>query len=86
MNLQQQRITALCTELKLPAMSTEWGALAQRAADDQASFADFLTSLLEAEQAARIERTRQALLKLATVSSIWMETYYGKNRTTRTVG
>ena len=43
MNLQHQRINALCEELKLPALSTEWSALAQRAADSQASFADFLS-------------------------------------------
>jgi len=59
MNLQQQRIHALCEELKLPALSTKWRALAQRVADTQASFADFLTSLLESEQAARIKRIRQ---------------------------
>lgn len=35
MNLQQQRIHALCEDLKLPALSTEWSALAQRAADTQ---------------------------------------------------
>jgi DNA replication protein DnaC len=67
MNLQQQRIAALCEELRLPVVSAEWSALAQRAADTQASFADFLTSLLETEQAAKTERTRQALLKLATL-------------------
>lgn len=67
MSLQQQRIAALCDELKLSAVSAEWSALAQRAADTQASFADFLTSLLETEQAAKTERTRQALLKLATL-------------------
>lgn len=49
MSLQQQRIAVLCEELNLPAMSAEWSALAQRAADTQASFADFLTSLLETE-------------------------------------
>lgn len=36
MSLQQQRIAALCEELKLPVLSTEWSALAQRAADSQA--------------------------------------------------
>lgn len=60
MNLQQQRIQALCEELKLPAVRTEWPTLAQRAAEAQASFADFLTSLLQSEQAARRERARQA--------------------------
>ena len=70
MSLQQQRIAALCEELKLPVMSTEWSALAQRAADTQASFADFLTSLLESEQAAKTERIRQTLLKLATLPAV----------------
>lgn len=45
MSLQQQRIAALCEELKLPVMSAEWSALAQRAADTQASFADFLNQV-----------------------------------------
>jgi DNA replication protein DnaC len=67
MSAQQERIAALCGELRLPAVGAEWSALAQRAADNQASFADFLTSLLEKEQAAKTERTRQALLKLATL-------------------
>jgi len=70
MNLQQQRIQGLCQELRLPAIQAEWPALAQRAADSQASFADFLTSVLESEQAARLERTRQALLKLATLPAV----------------
>jgi DNA replication protein len=70
MSLQQQRISALCEELNLPAMSAEWSALAQRAADSQASFADFLNSLLETEQAARTERIRQTLLKLATLPTV----------------
>jgi DNA replication protein DnaC len=57
-------------------MSSEWSALAQRAADTQANFADFLTSALESEQAARIERTRQMLLKLATLPTVkTMEAY-----------
>ena len=70
MNLQQQRISALCEELKLPALSSEWSALAQRTADAQGSFADFLTSLLESEQAARTERIRNTLLKLATLPTV----------------
>lgn len=70
MSLQQQRIVALCEELKLPAVGAEWSALAQRAADHQASFADFPTSLLETEQAARTERIRQTLLKLATLPAM----------------
>ena len=70
MNLQHERIQALCTELKLPAMQSEWSALAQRAADTQGSFADFLQAALESERAARQERVRQALLKIATLPTI----------------
>ena len=42
MNLQHQQIYALCEQMKLPALQTEWPALAQRVADTQGSFADFL--------------------------------------------
>lgn len=70
MNLQHEHIQALCGELKLPAMQTHWSALAQRAADTQGSFADFLQAALESERAAKQERVRQALLKIATMPAI----------------
>jgi len=77
MSLQQERINALCDELRLPAVGAEWSALAQRAAGTQASFADFLTSVLEIEQAARTERVRQTLWKLATLPAIkTIESYH----------
>lgn len=40
------------------------------AADMQGSFADFLLAALESERAARQERVRQALLKIATLPAI----------------
>ena len=67
MSLQQERIAALCAGLKLDRLSAEWPALAQEAAADEVSYADFLEKLLSAEAAARVERTRQTLLKLATL-------------------
>ena len=70
MNLQHEHIQALCGELKLPAMQAQWSALAQRAADSQDSFADFLQAALESERAAKQERVRQALLKIATMPAI----------------
>ena len=70
MNLQHQQIHTLCEELKLPALQSHWPALAQRIADTQGSFADFLLLALQGEQAARMERTRQALLKIATLPAI----------------
>jgi len=70
MNLQHQQIHALCEEMKLPALQAEWSSLAQRIADTQGSFADFLLAALESERAARQERVRQALLKIATLPAI----------------
>jgi len=69
-NLQHQHIQELCEELRLPALQTQWSALAQRVADTQGSFADFLLSALKSEQAARQERVRQALLKIATLPAV----------------
>ncbi len=40
MNQQHDRIVALCEQLKLDRLGTEWPALAQDAANNQASFAD----------------------------------------------
>ena len=70
MSLQQDRIAALCSGLKLDRLSAEWPALAQQAAADEVSYADFLEKLLSAEAAARVERTRQTLLKLATLPAV----------------
>lgn len=70
MNLQNERIALLCSWLKLDRMASDWSPLAQQAAKDEASFGDFLERLLDAENEARIERQRQALLKLATLPAI----------------
>ena len=70
MNLQHQQIQALCEELKLPALQVQWSVLAQRVADTQGSFADFLLAGLESERAARQERVRQALLKISSLPAI----------------
>ena len=70
MNLQHQQIQALCEELKLPALQVQWSGLAQRVADTQGSFADFLLAGLESERAARQERVRQALLKISSLPAI----------------
>jgi len=42
MNLQHERINAACERLKLAAVGGCYGALAQKCADEGASFADFL--------------------------------------------
>lgn len=65
MNLQMQRIQAACLELKLPVMATEWSAIADRCASQDASMAEFFEQLLQLELNARMLRTRETLLKLA---------------------
>lgn len=76
MNLQHERIASLCGQLKLDRVATEWGPLAQRTATEDASLADFLERLLNAEVAAREERKRQVLTKLATLPSVKMLEQY----------
>lgn len=70
MNLQHDRIEALCQELKLERIGTDWPHQAQQAARDQASFADFLEQLLGTEREARAERSRQTLLKMASLPAV----------------
>jgi DNA replication protein DnaC len=70
MNLQHERIAAMCAELKLHRMGTDWPAIAQEAARTAASFGDFVERLLLGETEARGERQRQTLLKLATLPTV----------------
>lgn len=70
MSLQHERITELCVQLKLARLAAEWPALAQDAARDDASFADFLEKVLVSENTAREERKRVALTRLATMPAV----------------
>lgn len=70
MNLQHERIQALCQDLKLDRISADWSPLARQAAQQEASYADFLEQLLRAEQEARRERSRQTLLKMASLPAV----------------
>jgi DNA replication protein DnaC len=70
LNLQHQRIAALCEQLKMASLAAEWSALAQQAARDEASFADFVEKLLQCESAAREQRKRSTLMKLATMPTV----------------
>ena len=65
MNLQHERIAALCEELRLAAVAENYPPLAQAAVDAQKSFADFLESVLSAEKAIRHSRTRSTMTRLA---------------------
>ena len=69
MELQHQRIQALCDQLKLEALAEVYPQLASKAVSNQLSFADFLESLLKTEVPARSSRSRQMLVKLAGLSS-----------------
>jgi len=68
--LQTDRIAALCEQLKLARLGTEWPALAQDAARDEASFADFLERVLASEIVARDERRCTTLMRLATMPAV----------------
>lgn len=70
MNLQLQRIEHACDILKLPAIATEWSAVAERCATQDKSFAEFLEQLLQTELDARLLRTREMLLKTAGLPAI----------------
>ena len=65
--LQADRIAALCEQLKLSRLGSEWPTLAQDAAREEASFADFLERVLASELVARDERRCSTLLRLATM-------------------
>src|SRR5262245_39813210 len=66
MNLQHERISALCAELRLTASIAQvYPELAQTAVKEEKSYADFLEAILSAEKAARQGRTRSTLTRLA---------------------
>jgi len=72
MNMQHQRIAHMCDQLKLARLASEWPALAQDAARDEGSFADFLEKVLACELAARDERRVNTMTKLAMMPAVKM--------------
>jgi DNA replication protein DnaC len=70
MSLLTDRIAQFCQRLKLIYLASEWPGIADAAIKRQASLAEFLEALLAAECAAREQRTREAMLKLATLPAI----------------
>ncbi len=65
MNLQEDRITDMCTSLQLDWVAAEYAGLAQTAANQSASYTDFLEHLLKCELDGRHERAKQTMLKMA---------------------
>lgn len=70
MSLVGERIAQCCQRLNLIHLASEWPAIAEAAVKRQDSLADFLEKLLSAECTAREQRTREAMLKLATLPAI----------------
>lgn len=65
MNIQHERIEALCTELKLATVADSYPEHAQECARENRSHVDFLEAVLASEKATRQGRTRHTLTKLA---------------------
>lgn len=70
MNLQMDRIHNACETLKLNTLATEWSAIADKTAGSDNTLADFLEQLLNIELEARVQRTRETLLKFAGLPAI----------------
>jgi DNA replication protein DnaC len=82
MSLQHDRIAELCEQLKFARLGSCWPALAQDAAREEASFADFLEKILASELVAREERRRTTMLRLATMPSIKMLEHFDWSQAT----
>lgn len=65
MNLQHERLLALCETLNLPFIAQGYAAAAQNAARDEAAYSDFLEGLLRTEAAGRQVRKQSTLTRLA---------------------
>ena len=65
MNLQHERLSHLCTELRLSGVAVEYPAAAQKAAETEASFMDFLETVLRGELDTRRARARTMLSRVA---------------------
>ncbi|MBY8964621.1 IS21-like element helper ATPase IstB [Algiphilus sp.] len=70
MNLQTERIQALCQQLQLDAVAAEYPALADHTAKTEGSHSDFLEAVLKAEHDARQQRKCQSLLRLASLPAV----------------
>ncbi len=70
MNLQHARIEALCLDLKLAGIATEWQGLANQNIQQQANLGDFLEALLKTESDYRFRKTKEIHLKYAGLPDI----------------
>ena len=65
MNLQHERMLALCDSLNLPFIAQSDVGAAQEAAEQESAYSDFLEGLLKAETAGRPVRKQSMLTRLA---------------------
>lgn len=65
MNLQYERMLALCDSLNLPFVAQNYVGAAQEAAAQESAYSDFLEALLKAEVAGRQVRKQSLLTRLA---------------------
>ena len=65
MNLQHERMLALCESLNLPFVAQGYPLAAQDAAQQETAYSDFLEGLLKAEAAGRNVRKQTMLTRLA---------------------
>ena len=63
--LEQDQVEHLCEALKLQAVADQYIDLAQRAANEETSYIQFLAQILKAEQSARLACSRQTMVKMA---------------------
>ena len=70
MNLQHERIAALCEQLSLSSVATHYPALAQQAATQDNSFTDFLEAVLKTESGTRQIRSRSVLSRMASFPAL----------------
>lgn len=65
MNLQTERIQAICQQLSLPGIAQGYDTLAQKAAHEQQSYSDFLEALLRLELKTKQQRSCRLLTQMA---------------------
>src|ERR1700761_2931208 len=70
MDLIGDRIAAHCQRLKLIHLTSEWPAVVDASVRREESLAEFFERALAVECAAREQRTREAMLKLATLPAV----------------
>jgi DNA replication protein DnaC len=70
MNVQHERIEAMCRTLKLERVAAEYDAIAQAATREELAYSDFLERTLAVEIGFRVERTREVLARMACFPTI----------------